>query len=149
MAVDNGGFESQSISLDDLLGDADEALKSALSKARDLRNGGETSASMNLLLDLANMYPEAKAVFVLLGDLYWKQDDLAHARSCFQKATEIDPQLEIASLALYHTLWSLDFKEDALEEMKRFLQCSHSSEYNRLLQEYRGAMDEEDGKTNP
>jgi tetratricopeptide (TPR) repeat protein len=137
MAVDNDSTKSEGPSLGDLIGDADPSLKAAISKAKDLKNRGEGSAAKDLLRDLARMYPEEKVVFILLGHLYWGEDDLAHAQACFQKATELDPALEIASLALYHTRWSAGQREEALEEMKRFVQISHSAEYDRILQAFR------------
>jgi hypothetical protein len=93
------------------------------------------------MVDISNRYPEEKVVFILLGHLYWQQSDLEHARACFQKATELGPGLEIASLALYHTSWSSGLREAALEEMKRFIQLSHSSKYDRILQAFRNVED--------
>ena len=130
-------IESGHISLDDLIGDADSSLRVALSKAKGYKNSGELSKALNFLLDISKRYPKEKSVFILLGHLYWQQNDLEHARSCFKKATELDPMLEIASLALYHTRWASGQKESALEEMKRFVQISHSPEYDRILQAFR------------
>jgi tetratricopeptide (TPR) repeat protein len=132
-------IESGNISLDDLIGNANTPIRTALSKAKALKMCGEISKALDFLVDISNRYPEEKVVFILLGDLYWQQNDLEHARASFQKATELDPRLEIASLALYHTSWSSGLREAALEEMKRFILISHSSEYDRILQAFRGA----------
>jgi predicted Zn-dependent protease len=121
----------------------DEAFNTRFSEASVLRDKGEFSAAEIILRDLLELRPNEKAVWVVLGHLRWEQKDLHDAIECFRKAVVLDPVLELASLGLYHTLWSSGQKEEALEEMKRFIQVSHSEEYDRLLQAFRESRDSE------
>ena len=129
----------KAISFDDLLATADESLKLAVVKVKSLKAEGRIAEAIDLLLDLGRMYPGEKSVFIALGHLYWIQDNLSDASSNFRTATELDPLLELASLCLYHTLWSSGRQEEALVEMKRFLQVSQSEEYDRILKAFNEA----------
>jgi len=137
MEIGKHSTGSETPSLGDLISEAPAPAKAAILQAKALRNDGNRLAAKALLQDLADMYPDEKAIFVLLGHLHWDEADLVNAKTCFRKATELDPELEIASLALYHTLWSSGQEEEALAEMKRFLKVSHSEEYDRILQVFR------------
>lgn len=136
IGVNSYSITQKEIMFDELIKNEPPAFRTALLKAKKLQNKGEISLAMDLLLDLANMYPHCKATFILLGNLYWGKDDLKQAQAYFRKAVELDPQWEIASLALYHTLWSNGLHEEALEEMKRFVQVGNSDEYDRILQAF-------------
>jgi predicted Zn-dependent protease len=115
----------------------DEEFNTRFRKASALRDKGEFSAAETILRDLLELRPNEKALWVVVGHLRWEQNDIQDAIKCFRKAVALDPALELASLGLYHTLWSSGQKEEALEEMKRFIQVSHSDEYDRLLQAFR------------
>ncbi len=147
--MNDENIQSETLSLDDLMSNASPSLVAALTEAKNQKRQGESSAAMDLLKDLADMYPTEKVVFILLGHLYWEEDDLIHAQCYFQKATELDPSLEVASLGLYHTLWSSGLREEALEEMKRFIQISRSDEYDSLLQAFRECKDEDVADNSP
>lgn len=115
----------------------DNDLKILFREATRLRDEGRFNDSEKCLLGLIELYPDKVALYVLLGHILWEMGQLKEASSKFRMATQMSPELEIASLALYHTLWSSGLKDEALEEMKRFVQISHSAEYDRILMAFR------------
>lgn len=71
--------------------------------------------------------------------------DLEAAELAFRHATAIAPKLELASMGLYHALWGLGRKQDALREMERYVALRpNSAGYRELLETgYSGFSDED------
>lgn len=106
-----------------------------------LRDQGDYEGAIQILSGIAERYPFA-AVFGVTGAIYKKIGDLENARKCFERAVELAPKSELASLNLFHTLHRLGNKARAYSEMDRFLSLRKSEEYDRLKMELREEIDE-------
>jgi len=51
-------------------------------------------------------------------------------------AVQLSPKSERDSLMLFRVLWSAEQREQAFDEMKRFVAIAHSDEYARMLKEW-------------
>ena len=70
----------------------------------------------------------------MLGHVQWKLVGLANAIESFKTAVQLAPTLELASLGLFHALWEAGRRDDAFEEMKRFVRLAGpSTEYGEIL----------------
>lgn len=98
-----------------------------------LRNEGNSRVALEILTRLAQSPDATAAVHTVLGDLHWDANELSQAIAAFQKATELAPASECASLGLFHTLMESDRDGDAFDEMRRFLGIAESTEYAALL----------------
>lgn len=105
----------------------DEAIK--------LRDRGRESEALEILVEIVQEHPDSYAAHVILGGLHWDREDLEEARRCFAKAVSIRPDLEMASLGLFHTSYKLGDKRAAIAEMQRFVSISDSAEYRELAEE--------------
>ena len=106
-----------------------------------LRDQGDTKDSLAILSRLAESPDATAAVFAILGSLQWDASNLPEAVISFQKAVELAPHSEDASLGLFHTLMESQKEADAFAEMKRFLSIADSQEYRTLLKEIQDSSD--------
>jgi len=100
---------------------------------RDLGNLRDTLAKLAEILSEQTKFDAP--VLGLMGNIYWDLNDFTKALECYRKAVVIKPKSELASLGLFHTLWNLGKRDEAFDEMRRFLSISSSEEYSRLLSE--------------
>lgn len=98
-----------------------------------LRNSGNDEKAIMKLLSLAEKYPNNPAFYGIIADIYWDMKDVKKAIEYFRKAVCVKPDSELASLGLFHTLWEKGEKEEALEEMKRYLSHYSSKKYDKIL----------------
>ncbi len=96
------------------------------------RQGKKAQAKRGLVA-LARQHPRSAPVLGYLAGVYFQTDDLENAAEYFRRTTELSPTSELASVGLFHSLWGLGMKQVALDEMRRFLSISESSEYDLLL----------------
>jgi tetratricopeptide (TPR) repeat protein len=74
-------------------------------------------------------------VYGMLGHLYFLLGDFENALINNREATRHGPKSELASLGLFHTLWELGRKDEALSEARRFIALRPSAEYELLFTE--------------
>lgn len=110
--------------------------------AASLRKQKRFREAQGVLEDLHRQQPQRLDILASLGDLYWDQCVLEKAIEMFQQATRLAPKSEALSLGLFHTLWESDRKEEALSEMRRFLEFAQSVQYQEIL---RGILGQEKG----
>ena len=116
--------------------DADVEFQKAISLKSEKKFGQAVDILENLLPEL----PDSAALYVVLGDAYWEQDELQKAIKCFQTATHLAPTSEIASLGLFNCLWESDEQKAALEEVKRFLKLGDSDDYRDIIREIHASI---------
>jgi len=106
--------------------------------ATELRDNGQLEHSTRVLSKILDEYPNDKdlwKVYTILGGVNSDLKQNIIAVENFKKATELNPDSELASLGLYVTLASLDKDVDAIEEMKRFLKSRPAKLYKDTLEE--------------
>jgi tetratricopeptide (TPR) repeat protein len=111
-------------------------------KLRDLGNFEEAIQKFSEILLETKEYDAP--VLGVMGNIYWNLKDYVHAHDCYQKAVELKPESELASLGLFHTLWDMGREREALAEAKRFLSLRESEEYFKLAEEMRDSFAEVD-----
>jgi len=106
--------------------------------ATELRDNGQFDHSTKVLSKILDDYPNDKdlwKVYTILGSVNSNLEQNQIATENFKKATELNPDSELASLGLYVTLASLDKDIDAIEELKRFLKSHPAKLYKDTLEE--------------
>ena len=99
------------------------------------KNKGDIGEAIRKAKLLADELPTDPAVCGVLASLYFQVDKFDESAVFFKKAVDLSPASEVASLGLFHSLWSIGKKEEALKEMRRYLEISESEEYKNLLSE--------------
>jgi len=82
--------------------------------------------------------PELSAEFkarVLSGRDHFLNDRPAEALREFQSALTERPRSERLSFAIFHCLWDLDRRVEALDEVKRFVGLTGSTAYKEIIDE--------------
>ena len=100
-----------------------------------LRDQGSLAEARNVLERLTVEDGATLAELAVLGDVYWDLGNLSAAIETFRRCTTMAPMNECVSLGLFHTLWQSGQHEQALDEMKRFVQSKDSNEYREILAE--------------
>jgi tetratricopeptide (TPR) repeat protein len=98
------------------------------------------------LLRLFEENPESAPLLAALGIVCREQRQYHEAAGYFKRLTILKPKSERGSLGLFHSLWDLDLREEALEEMKRFLSISKSEEYEEILSGIMVAIEEDESE---
>jgi len=88
-----------------------------------------------LMADLLSRHPTSavfNAIYANTLKLLNRADD---AVAYFARAVSLDPDEELFSLGLFHCLWRLGRKHEALQEMRRFTSLHESKEYAGMSDE--------------
>lgn len=113
-----------------------EPLEPRFTEALRLRDEAKFAESEDILSELSSEYPQTAAVWLMLGHVRWKREDLSAATESFRRASILAPKMELASLGLFHTLWELGRRDEAFEEARRYITLAGpSKEYGMLLRE--------------
>jgi predicted Zn-dependent protease len=120
-----------------------ERIRAEVNQAIDLWHAGSLDFALEILLRLADEQPSYPTLHGLLGAVYRSKGDHKSAVGSFRRAVQLSPRKELPSLGLFHSLYALGRKNEAVIEMKRFLSVSKSEEYNRLIVEMNtGGLDD-------
>lgn len=116
----------------------EEQLMSRFDQALELRDDGRLSEALDILVSLLwCLTPEDKRLLLhthlQIGNIYRALGDHLKREAHFRIASEVAPHYELASLAFFHALWSLDRAVEALQEAIRFLGHKDSAEYRELF----------------
>ena len=107
---------------------------------------GNVEEAIVWLTRLTKDSPNPAAAYLVLGDIIWGEKRLDEAEEVFQLAIKKHPKLEIASKGRFHALWESERYEDALAEIRRFMEISDSEDYRKIVREINEKWDSEDGK---
>lgn len=98
---------------------------------------GEVGAAVKLLESLLREFPKEPSVHLYLAWYQRESGRYAEAIEHAKQAVQELPQSSRASLVLFHTLWKAERKEEAIEEIRRFLPirttAKHTSHYRDIL----------------
>ena len=112
-----------------------EAVKREFARAMSLKRDGQLSNAASIIEGLVDSYPESAKLLCALAGVYWDMGNLKRATRQFEKAVELAPTLELASLGLFHCLWEQKHQDAAFNEMKRFMAVATSDDYVRIIEE--------------
>jgi predicted Zn-dependent protease len=87
----------------------------------------------SILAELISSRPDSAVFCATYANTLQLLGDAASALPYFRRAVLLEPNSEKFSLGLFHCLWGLDSRTDAINEAKRFLESQPSAEYAELL----------------
>jgi predicted Zn-dependent protease len=103
--------------------------------AVELAEESQTASAVTLLLALVAEFPRAPLAHAYLGWVLSRDGRHREAIEHGKAAIQLAPTSERASLLLFRMLWSAGEREQAFDEMKRFVAIGHSGEYTRVMLE--------------
>jgi predicted Zn-dependent protease len=108
-------------------------LEAEFERATSLRDSGDLRQARAILEKLAEQYPSAFAVWLVLSGIQMSQEDYEAAEQSSSAAIALRPSSELASLTMFHTLKHRGRMNDAFAEMRRFLALRPESHEYALL----------------
>ncbi|MDH5711190.1 MAG: hypothetical protein OEZ15_05950 [Gammaproteobacteria bacterium] len=97
-----------------------------LQKARSLIETEQHAEARLCLLEILKEDATNIPALIMLGGAYFSMEKYAEAEMVFEKLILLEPGIGRFSIGLFNTLWKMNRKEEALEEIKRFL--SHADQ---------------------
>lgn len=107
-------------------------------------NNQQYAKAVAILNPLAKKYPNEHKIFFLLGMTLYQQQLYQETKKYLKKATQLNPEHELSSMTLFHTLCNLGEWHSAFSELRRFLALSTTSlkgEHLLVLREMTMNMD--------
>jgi predicted Zn-dependent protease len=112
-------------------------IEQALAKARQQAEAGNNEASRQCLLDILKQQPNNQTALIMLGGSYFTADMLNEAEMVFERLVLLSPRVGQASIALFNTLWKMNRKAEALEEIRRYMQQVDADDEDETARQYR------------
>jgi predicted Zn-dependent protease len=117
---------------DDLYPRVMEVIRQAVEQEKQ----GDIAFATQILTAVVEEFPGLAVGHSYLGWIFSRGGRHREAIEHGRVAVELSPKSERASLMLFRVLWAAVQREQAFDEMKRFLAVGHSEEYARMLEEW-------------
>lgn len=88
------------------------------------------------LLELLKEEPNNQAALLMLGGAYFCSDKFSEAEMVFERLILQSPGNGKFSIGLFNTLWEMDRHDEALEEIRRFLEHADQIEERETIEQY-------------
>jgi predicted Zn-dependent protease len=112
----------------------------ALAQQRSRNN--DLQGTIEILSRLVAGKPRAAMFNATLANTLKAVGDITPAIEHFREAVKLVPNSEPYSLGLFHILWEHGRREEAFDEMNRFMENANSSDYRTILADLNlGRMD--------
>src|SRR4051812_14181730 len=110
----------------------DEQVQLRLDRALQRRASGDLSGALRVVEPLLKIPAKKASVAAILATIFFELEKWREAADWFATAVALNPGSERASLGLFHSLWELERRKEALLEMARFRAAQPSPAYDRL-----------------
>lgn len=108
----------------------------SLKKAKQFVDANQHDEARLCLLEVLKEEPTNKAALIMLGGSYFSIGKYAEAEMVFERLILLEPGIGEFSIGLFNTLWKMDRKEEALEEIKRFLSHADQESEKETISQY-------------
>ena len=107
-----------------------------LQKAKQFVDAQQHEEARMCLLEILKEEATNKPALIMLGGSYFSMEKYAEAEMVFERLILLEPGIGQFSIGLFNTLWRMDRKEEALEEIKRFLSNADQEIENETIAQY-------------
>jgi len=111
-------------------------IEQALHNARSLTEAGQHDDARLCLLEALKDDPNNATALIMLGGAYFSMQRYSEAEMVFERLIIMEPGRGDFSIALFNTLWKMDRKEEALEEIKRFMLHADKNAESSTIEQY-------------
>lgn len=111
-------------------------IEQTLDQARTLLQTGKSEEARLQLLELLKQEPDNQAALLMLGGSYFGSEKYQEAEMVFERLILMEPGRGEFSIALFNTLWKQGRKDEALEEIKRFMVTADKVKEQATIQQY-------------
>ena len=107
-----------------------------LRKARQLVEEGNNENARMCLLELLKEQPDNQTALIMLGGTYFVSEMYNEAEMVFERLVLLAPGIGKISIALFNTLWKMERREEAIEEIRRFIQYADKEAERETIEQY-------------
>lgn len=116
-----------------------------LKRARELTEAKRHEDARLCLLELLKAEPNNETALIILGGAYFELGKYAEAEMVFERLILMKPGRGEYSIALFNTLWHQKRYEEALEEIKRFMDHADKASEEETIRQYIAIIKEFEG----
>ena len=102
----------------------------------------DTAFALQIMTAVVEEFPGLAIGHSYLGWIQSRSERHREAIDHCRTGVKLSPDSERASILLFRVLWSAGERDQALEEMKRFLAVGKSDEYSKMLAEWKESSGE-------
>lgn len=115
-----------------------DLLRRLFDEELEVRHSGELRLALSMCEGLLRRFPTARPAWRAMvhaeaGHIFELIGDMHEAERHFLEATRCCPHSEVASMSLFHAMWSRNDIEGALTEAIRFIELWESPGYHELF----------------
>ncbi len=107
-----------------------------LNQAQQFSMQSEEEQARMILLEILENEPENIAALLMLGGSYFTSEKYQEAEMAFERLVLLAPGRGQCSIALFNCLWIQDRKEEALEEISRFMRIADRDKEQVTIAQY-------------
>lgn len=111
-------------------------IEQSLKQARTHIETGNRDEARLCLLEILKQDKDNQPALLMLGGEYFTSGKLNEAEMIFERLILNSPGKGQFSIALFNTLWKAGRKEEALEEIKRFMANANQEEEVETIKQY-------------
>lgn len=111
-------------------------LEKQLKQAQQFAMQGQEQNACMILLELLQEDPDNATALLMLGGSYFSLGKLQQAEMAFERLVLSVPGRGEYSIALFNCLWKQDRKDEALEEIRRFMNIADRNEEHETVTQY-------------
>ena len=104
-------------------------------KAIKLQNNNRHKNALKILFSLEAKYSKYSPLYGLIASSFYQTDDFKNSTKYFEKTLKLNPNSELASLGLFHSLLEIGKLKSAFLEMDRFLSSNKANLYKTTILE--------------
>lgn len=98
-----------------------QSIKDKMNEAIIMANEGEYQKAVILLSGYENDYPDYLPLKMIIGKIYFEHGEYELSTDYFAVVVQQNPEIELVSLAYYHSMMEVENFGGALKELDRFL----------------------------
>jgi Flp pilus assembly protein TadD len=111
-----------------------EYAKKLFTVAQQQSREGDIQGVVKTMRELVQCEPMSGLFAAVLANALKSLGETDEAERYFRNAVALSPKSEKISLGLFHCLWGQEKRDEALEEMRRFMKLADSGEYESILE---------------
>jgi len=113
-----------------------------LKRARELTEADRHEDARLCLLELLKDEPNNETALIMLGGAYFALAKYSEAEMVFERLILMEPGRGQFSIALFNTLWHQGRYEEAMEEIKRFMEHADKEAEKETIEQYMAIIKE-------
>jgi len=111
-------------------------IEKKLQDAKELLESGKTEQGRLVLLELLKDEPNNITALLILGGVYFSEKKYTEAEMVYERLILVEPGSGLLSTALFNSLWQQGRRDEAAEEIRRFISVADKDKERATFENY-------------